>query len=225
MNGAFDMKILAIDFSSSLRSVALADAGDGNAQVLGRAEERHGQSTHAFAMIEKLLADSGNERGAIDCLAIGLGPGSYAGIRVSLAIAQGWQLARGVKTIGVSSVAVLAHSTWTHGQRGQASFVIDAQRGEFYLADYQLNDSGCVEVEPLAIVAPAQIENRLAGGHAVFGPDVSGIFPGARDLYPDAARLAEVASRKREFASADQLTPIYLRAARFVKAPKPTRSY
>ena len=47
-------------------------------------------------------------REAIEAIAVGLGPGSYTGIRAAIALAQGWQLAREVKTLGVSSVAAMA---------------------------------------------------------------------------------------------------------------------
>ena len=46
-------------------------------------------------MIEDVLARSQMEREQIEVLAVGLGPGSYTGIRVALSMAQGWQLARG----------------------------------------------------------------------------------------------------------------------------------
>ena len=44
----------------------------------------------------------------IDCLAIGIGPGSYTGIRAAISIAQAWQLARSVNLLSISSVDCLA---------------------------------------------------------------------------------------------------------------------
>lgn len=219
------MKILAIDFSSPVRSVALAECADQEFRLLGRTEERHGQSTHAFAMIEKLLVDCGVDRKSIDCLAIGLGPGSYAGIRVSLAIAQGWQLATDLKTIGVSSVDCLAETARAGGRWGSIAFAIDAQRGEFHLAEYELTDADCRETRSLSIVSRDVVEALVAEGKVVCGPDMAVAINQAVDLYTDAARLAEIACRASHFVPADQLTPIYLRAANFVKAPEPLRVY
>lgn len=218
------MKILAIEFSSSLRSVALVNASGTTVETLGRAEEQHGQTTHAFAMIEAVLKQAGLAPEGVDCLAIGLGPGSYAGIRVSLAIAQGWQLATGVKTIGISSVACLAETARIRGQRGGASFIVDAQRGEFYLADYQLSETGCLATRPLGIVGKAEVEQRLAAGVAVFGPEATSAFAGSKDLYPEAEALALLAAPRTEFVAAAELQPIYLRPVAFVKAPKPNAS-
>jgi tRNA threonylcarbamoyl adenosine modification protein YeaZ len=223
---AFVMKILAIDFSTARRSVALADSQDGNVRIIGRAEEQHGQATHAFALIDNLLREAGHERGAIECLTIGLGPGSYAGIRVSLALPQGWQLATGVKVVGISSIECLAETAREAGHRGPVTLVVDAQRGEFYLADYQLTDDGCEPMQPLAIVSRGEIERRLAEGITVFSPDAAATgMAGLRELYPDAARLAALAARCGEYVPAEVLEPIYLRATSFVKARKPDRVY
>lgn len=219
------MKILAIDFSSPVRSVALAECVNKQFCLLGRTEERHGPSTHAFAMIETLLAESGVDRKSIDCLAIGLGPGSYAGIRVSLAIAQGWQLATDAKAVGISSVDCLAATARAGGRRGSSAFAVDAQRGEFYLAEYELTDAGCRETRSLSIVSRQVIDALMTEGKIVCGPDVAAAFDQAVETFPDAARLAEIACRQPRFVPADQLTPIYLRAASFVKAPKPSRVY
>jgi len=93
------MKILALEFSSEQRSVAVFE----NGTVLGEARETAGKHTQAFGLIEAALAQGGIEREQIDCVAVGLGPGSYMGTRIAIAIAQGWQLARGVKTAGISS--------------------------------------------------------------------------------------------------------------------------
>ncbi|HXE43306.1 MAG TPA: tRNA (adenosine(37)-N6)-threonylcarbamoyltransferase complex dimerization subunit type 1 TsaB, partial [Candidatus Baltobacteraceae bacterium] len=93
------MSILAIEFSSEQRSVAVM-RGDS----VFEAVETGGRSTAAFAMIEKVLADAKIEREEIETIAVGLGPGSYTGIRAAIAIAQGWQLAREIKLIGISSV-------------------------------------------------------------------------------------------------------------------------
>ena len=52
-------------------------------------------------MIESALAEAKIEREQIEVIAVGLGPGSYTGIRAAISVAQGWQLARGVKLLGV----------------------------------------------------------------------------------------------------------------------------
>src|SRR5262245_27101185 len=99
------MKILALEFSSSQRSVAVVHRrGDRAAEKLGEAIEAGGRAGNAFATIDELLRTAGLEREQIECVAVGLGPGSYTGIRAAISIAQGWQLARETALLGISSV-------------------------------------------------------------------------------------------------------------------------
>ncbi len=95
--------------------------------------------TNAFGLIEKVLAAAEIGREKIEVLAVGLGPGSYSGVRVALSIAQGWQLARRVKLLGVSSAECLAAQAQAEKIFGRVNVVIDAQRNEFYLAAYEIS--------------------------------------------------------------------------------------
>src|SRR5438874_7806744 len=128
------MKILAIEFSSAQRSVAVvADGATQSWEVI----ETGGRSTNAIGMIEAVLRQAQVEREQIESLAIGLGPGSYNGIRLAIALAQGWQLgadASKIKLLGVSSADCLAAQAQMEGVTGRVKVVIDAQRGEFYVA-------------------------------------------------------------------------------------------
>ena len=137
------MKILAVEFSSEQRSVAVVESS----KVLGSTSEKGGRSTRAFGLIEEILRKARIEREEIECIAVGTGPGSYTGIRAAIALAQGWQLAREVKLVGISSVECLAAQAFANGIRGRANFIVDAQRNEFYL---QAWDLGAQTVQPVA---------------------------------------------------------------------------
>src|SRR6185369_14571863 len=114
----------------------------------------------ALALIQHALNEAGIEREAIDTIALGLGPGSYAGIRAAIALAQGWQLACGVRLLGVSTVEGLATQAMAAGVVGSAHVVIDAQRREFYLASYELLQGDCRLTHPLQLVTEAEIRER-----------------------------------------------------------------
>src|SRR6185369_6233116 len=107
------MTILALEFSSEQRSVAIL-----RGKTVAEAVETGGRHTAAFGLIEKVLADAQVEREQIDVLGIGLGPGSYTGIRSAIALAQGWQLARRVRLAGVSTVQCMAAQAHALGWRG-----------------------------------------------------------------------------------------------------------
>ncbi len=208
------MTILALEFSSSQRSVAVARAG----RVLAETFESSGRETHAFGMIEKVLATAGVGRADVECLAVGLGPGSYAGIRVALAIAQGWQLATGVKLLGIGSVECLVAQAQAQKFFGRVNVVIDAQRGELYLAAYDVSMDSLKQVEPLRIAAPAEVESRAAAGEILTGPEVNRWFPMGEMLFPPAMMLATLAARRSDFTAGEKLEPVYLRETNFVKA-------
>ncbi len=208
------MNILALEFSSPRRSVAVA-AG----QTAFEAIEVAVRNTAALGMMTKVLADAGLEREQIGCLAIGLGPGSYHGIRAAIALGQGWQLATGVKLLGISSTEGIAAQAQAEGFSGTASVVVDAQRGEFYLARYEISPLTCREIEPLRIVTLAEAQAREAAGEVLIGPEVTRWFAAGKIVSSHAATLARLAATRGDFIAGEKLEPIYLRETAFVKAP------
>ena len=216
------MKILALEFSSSRRTVAVVNAASATAaRVVARAADRGGRQTQALRLTEQVLRDAGWEREAIDCLAVGLGPGSYNGIRCAIALAEGWSLGHPVKVVGVSTVLCLATQRAGQGNASEFAVAIDAQRGEFYLADYAVTAAGLRPTGGLRLVQPAEVEERLRAGRVVCGPEAPRWFPAAEDLSPDAGVLGCLAAAAPPTAPDERLEPIYLREARFVKAPPP----
>jgi tRNA threonylcarbamoyl adenosine modification protein YeaZ len=217
------MKILALEFSSPQRSVAVLNA-DARGRVLATGEvveATTGNPTKPFSMIEAALKATGMEREQIECLAVGLGPGSYNGIRAAIAMAQGWQLAAGVKLLGVSSAECVAAQVLADGAPGKFSVVIDAQREEFYVADYEVNAGKLNHLSPLGLVAREDVCRREQAGNLLIGPEVARRFPSGRVVFPRAEMLGKLASTRNDFVSGDKLEPIYLRQTSFVKAPPP----
>jgi tRNA threonylcarbamoyl adenosine modification protein YeaZ len=216
-NGGSCMRILAVEFSSSCRSAAVIDAG----QVVSRAVEEGGRVAGPNALVADVLGQAGLEPAAIDCVAVGLGPGSYTGIRVAIAVAQGWELARGVSLLGLSSVECLAWQMWLGGAEGRLTVLVDAQRGEFYAAGYRLTVLTVERDEPLMLCDAAEVERRVARGDRLAGPDLGAAQWPVTPMLPDAAMLGVLASRRNQFVPGAGLQPIYLRETRFVKAPAP----
>ena len=217
------MKILALEFSSSQRSVAVLNV-DAHANVLATSqvmEAASGNTMRPLGMIEAALRDAGLERDQIECLVVGLGPGSYNGIRVAISLAQGWQLASEIKLLGVSSADCVAAQSHADGRTGKVAVVIDAQRGEYYLAAYELSTRGWRVTSRLRLASADEVRARQWSGAALIGPDVTRWFPGGQPVFPRATMLGHLAKGRRDFVPAEKLEPIYLREARFVKAPPP----
>ena len=187
--------------------------------ALGEAIETGARSTNALGLVEEALRQAQIERAQIECLAIGLGPGSYTGIRLAIALAQGWQLARPVKLLGISTADCLAAQAQAEGIWGRVQVVIDAQRNEFYLAGYDLSAEALREIEPLRLATFPEVQARWQTGEIIIGPEVTTWFPGSRVLFPRAATLGRLAQGRTDFLSGEAMTPIYLREAQFIKAP------
>ncbi|MGB7746931.1 MAG: tRNA (adenosine(37)-N6)-threonylcarbamoyltransferase complex dimerization subunit type 1 TsaB [Verrucomicrobiia bacterium] len=217
------MTILALEFSSGQRSVAVVRRGPGGASfVTSEVVESGAGGTRAFGMIEDALREAGLEREQVEVIAVGLGPGSYTGIRVALSVAQGWQLASrdgGIKLLGISSAECVAAQAQAEKIFGRVNVVIDAQRNEFYLAAHEISAAGRREVEPLRIATRTEAESRTDTNEILIGPEVARWFPNGRMVFPRAAFLGQLALSRSDFLSGDKLEPIYLRETNFVKAP------
>ena len=208
------MKTLALEFSSGRRSVAVLVDGI----VRGEAQEAGGRHTRAFALMDVALRSAKIEREEIEMIAVGLGPGSYTGIRSAIAIAQGWQAACGVKLAGVNSVEAMAAQSHAAGRRGRIHIFIDAQRGEFCFAAYELAEEGPRLIEALRIVTPEEARPLARGGGSIVWPELREAFPDATILEPEAAMVGRLALRRGEFVDGATLEPVYLRPVQFVKA-------
>lgn len=211
------MMILAVEFSTERRSVALLDARSAGCPLPVVSAEENARSVTAVQMTERVLAQAGVERERIQCLAVSLGPGSYAGVRGAITLAQGWQLARGISVLGLSVTDCLAAQMAARGHTGDLAIAIDAQRKEFYLAGYQISGGIAQLLMPLRIVPQAEVEAKVRQGVTVVGPQLERFFPEARSLFPDAGMLVTLAAGRTDFVSAQTLEPIYLRSPDFVK--------
>jgi tRNA threonylcarbamoyladenosine biosynthesis protein TsaB len=212
------MKILALEFSSPERSVAVLQGGSVSVNPLCFQEIESGAG-QTFLLIEQLLGRASIPREQIEMIAVGLGPGSYGGIRSAIALAQGWQLGRDVKLVGVSSADCIAAQAVADGVTGNVVVTIDAHRGEFYLANYELTASFWRETQGLRLATKQAVLDCQAKGDLPIGPEVKAVFQNAREVWPRAAMLARLASERKDFVPGQDLKPLYLRETSFVKAP------
>jgi tRNA threonylcarbamoyladenosine biosynthesis protein TsaB len=188
------MLILAFDTATDVATSALVDDGE----VLG---ERVSRAQTLLEDVDALLRQGGGKPGAIDALAVGIGPGSFTGVRVGLATARGLGLALGVPVAGVSTLDALAA-----GALGSTP-IIDARRREvFVLQDEpRVLAPGDLELEPGTLcVGNGAVRYRtvLEGAGAEIPPD------GDERHLPRARFHAALA---RDFGPAEAVEPLYVR--------------
>ena len=212
LNAAFPMKILAVEFSSLQRSVAVL-AGRSASEVV----QTGADALDALQMADTALRDAAIERAQIGMIVVGLGPGSYNGIRAAIALARGWQMARPVKVCGMSSVECVAEQARDQGFRGSVAVAVDAQRDEFYLGRYEISAQYCEVVAPLQVLGLDEILRIQASGATIIGPHVADRIPNARNFFPRAATLGKLGMLLGEAIACSRLEPIYLRETSFVK--------
>src|SRR2546423_2717143 len=218
------MNILALEFSSEQRSVAVLKSSATGAAAMTPATSSTRTSPrtlNAFRLIEATLHQAQLEREQIECVAVGIGPGSYTGIRAAISIAQAWQLAKDIQLLGIGSVEGLAAQAQTQSIHGRVNFIVDAQRNEFYLAAYEIGPAQLKIVEPLHLAAFDEVSARAQAGQTVAGPEADRLFPSARGVFHEASALAKLALTRTDFIPGEKLEPIYLRETNFVKAPLP----
>ncbi len=126
--------VLAIEGSGPRCSVALGDGGF----VLGRTLERP-REHHALVLplVSQLLADAGKQPADLDAIAFGRGPGSFTGVRIAVAFAQGLGFALSRPLVPVCSLeatALDAHSLAGDTPQTHVAVAVDAHMGEIYRA-------------------------------------------------------------------------------------------
>jgi tRNA threonylcarbamoyladenosine biosynthesis protein TsaB len=188
--------ILALDTATSSATCALVRDGD----VLG---EGTGRAASVLADAARLLGDAGARPDDLSALAVGLGPGSFTGIRIGLAAVRGLALGLDLPVAGGSTLGALAA-----GAPG-AMPVVDAHRREvFVLADGEPRAVRPeeLELEPGTVcVGDGALRHRATLEEA--GAEVP---PRESELHLPRARFHALLAG--DFGPADLLEPVYVRS-------------
>jgi len=188
------MLILAFDTATDVATSALVSDGE----VLG---ERTSRAVTLLEDVDALLRQSGTHTKDVEALAVGIGPGSFTGVRIGLSTARGLALALGVPAAGVSTLEALAA-----GAPGAVP-VVDARRREvFVLSDEpHVLDPRELELDPGTIcVGSGAVRYR-----AVLEAAGADIPPDSDERHLPRARFH--AQLARDFGPAEKVEPLYLR--------------
>jgi tRNA threonylcarbamoyladenosine biosynthesis protein TsaB len=168
--------VLGFDTATAASAVALRLAD-------GRSSERRddpvpgahpGHATRLLEMARELLEQAGVGWREVERIAAGVGPGTFTGLRVGVATARALTQSLGAELIGVSSLQALAAAALTSGGEGadheRVLAVIDARRGEAFLAAYQRGGGRTPSelLEPRAL-APTEIAAAIEQAGAASG--------------------------------------------------------
>lgn len=175
------MRTLAIECATEACSVALFEDGTllaGECRILGRG--------HAEALVPMIAALP--NKGKASRIAVGLGPGSFTGLRVALSAARALALAWKCELVGFPTLALVAAMAQAKGA-AQVTVCMTGGHGEWFVQDFE---PGLRSTSAIASLTPQQVFNRgcfphVAGSKAVelVASQVDAPFV-ALDLLPDA---------------------------------------
>lgn len=213
------MKLLALESSSDRCSVCLLDGGR---SIARRGDGARAHSGLMLPFVDAVLAEAGCRLGDVDCIACGIGPGGFTGLRLACGVAQGLALAAGLPLIGVGSLEALALQQGD----GAVYVCVDARMNEVYCAAYRVAGETVSAVLAPVAVSPRTAPLPLGAGwrgcgsgfavHAAALAERLGERVAVADAVtvPDAAavaRLAAVRWRAGERPDPASVVPAYVR--------------
>ena len=204
------MKILAIDCVHEACSAAFFNGEKVVSEIVEGINR--GQAERLIPMIQDVLKAAQADFKDIDVVAVTTGPGSFTGVRIGLAAADGIALAADLPMVGVSVLEVLAWKIYKQfPDIGKICLVLETKRDDFYVQKFQ---AGNPETEPVVLSASdlAELNGYVFAGNAVKRLiEETGERPVLDVSMPTAADIALFACGKtpeKEFPA-----PLYLREA------------
>lgn len=150
---------------------------DGAPRALLRLEMVHGQAEALIPLLQKAVAEAGLAFTNLTAVVVTVGPGSFTGLRVGLAAAQGLGLAADCPVIGVSSPAA-----WAMTLGGPLRVVLDTRRGDAFVQDFGADGLPLADAAVMTLAeAQAAPEGLRIGGDldGEAAPALAGVFAAA----------------------------------------------
>lgn len=214
------MRVLAFDTSTELCTVALLV---GQEAIAESAEIGRGHAEEILAMVDRVLAAGGTTLGALGGIAAGIGPGSFTGVRVSVAVAQGLAFGAALPVVPVTTLEALALEAIERGAL-RVLACLDARMGEVYWNCYAAEPVRMLTaLGPIAVDPPAAVRLPDAAAYRGIGrgfeayPELGALVAtdaADRRALPDARQIARLgALRLSAGAGLDpaDLEPLYVR--------------
>jgi tRNA threonylcarbamoyladenosine biosynthesis protein TsaB len=229
--------VLGFDTATTATVVGLLDSAAPGAVRERRHEpvagERPGHAAQLLALANELLEDAGIGFANVDRIGVGLGPGTFTGLRIGVATARALAQATGAELVGVSTLGALAAAATPQAPAGHGVLaVIDARRSEVFAAGWR---DGEQVLAPVAL-APAALAERLrtqAGawlavgdGALRFRSDLEGagclVAPDRSPLHGvGAGAICRLALDAPQATARDLVVPDYLRPPDAARPRKP----
>lgn len=125
------MRVLGLETSTRRGSAALVE--DGRLVAHGSHEQPNAHAERLLPLVSQLMRESGWSPATLDRLAVGIGPGSFTGVRVGMALVQGLALGLAVPVVGIPSLVAMAMAI-PPSIPGRRVACLDARRGALFVS-------------------------------------------------------------------------------------------
>jgi tRNA threonylcarbamoyladenosine biosynthesis protein TsaB len=165
------MPTLLIDTATDNVVVALSD----NGQIVAKSTDSGLRAQSVLVLVDSVLTEAEIDKSELDDVAVGIGPGSFTGVRIGVATARGIASALSIPVIPVPSLAALAWPTCVDaGEDVRVWADIDAKRGERFVQSFAVHrtESGrddVVSLNQLMTVSADELAETVAGDIVVSG--------------------------------------------------------
>ncbi|MEO9650829.1 MAG: tRNA (adenosine(37)-N6)-threonylcarbamoyltransferase complex dimerization subunit type 1 TsaB [Roseobacter sp.] len=184
--------ILAFDTSTASCDVAMLR---GHEVIAERSEPMaKGQAERLLSLCQEVMAQVGTQPSDLTAIGVGIGPGNFTGIRISVSAARGLALGLGIPAVGVSAFQALGF-----GANAPFACAIDARRDQLYLQCFDKTGAKS-DPELLEPFAPLKHDGPLIG------------HGGCAPAFSAAVAIAHVA-REKFGTTKDRPAPLYIRPA------------
>ena len=208
------MKVLGIDSAGS--ACAAGVVADGRIVASRCVAMAQGQAEALVPMIDAVLTEARLDVGALDLIAVTVGPGSFTGLRTGLATARGLALASGRPLVGVTSFATVADAVAIEVGERPLIVALESKRAELYLQRFDHGGAGAPVLLSAGLwpsFVPAERFVIAGDGAARLAAGLSGaaFLLAERYAHSSAVAAARLAPGLWQSGAASPL-PLYLRA-------------
>jgi tRNA threonylcarbamoyladenosine biosynthesis protein TsaB len=187
------MRILATDTTSSYISIALMEDETLLAETHFQADRKHTELL--LPGTDDLLAKMGISLSDLDLLAVSVGPGSFAGVRIGVSTWKGLAAGADLPLIGVSRLDAILHAVPPIAE--MICPMIDARMGEVYSSLYTYQNGNYRESTPPSAIKAAD-QTKKVPAHCLFIGDGATLYENEiRTVHPGAAILGSSFSTPR----------------------------
>jgi len=224
--------LAAIDTATEIASLALAKDGQILAEMTWRTRQNH--TVQLLPSLENLFKLTGTAPGDLTAVIVGLGPGSFNGLRVSVSAAKGLAFSLNIPIVGINSLEVSAYPYAATGLT--VCPVINAGRSEVAAALYQSVKGQWQRIAPDQIITLEQLCAQITRPTIFCGDFVPQIAPQLKEKLGEkaiivssltdlrrAAYLAELGLKRLQAGDTDNIStmqPVYIRRPPITQAKK-----